>query len=519
MSSYIMAVDGGTEGLRVGIFDFEGHLISQAAHTYETYYPRSGWAEQDPDEWWTALATAVHGALDNTTLRPQDIAGLCTDATTCTLIPVDARCRHLRRALLWMDVRAAEQASRIHETEHPALCYSMSGVNAEWMLPKTLWLKENEPEIYDRTVSFVEYQDWLAYKLTGRLVLNRSTATHRWFYNVRGWKGSPERRSSPSPWPTDLWEDLGLSDLVEKVPNEVLAAGDPVGPISAEAAEDLGLSPSTQVFQGGADAFMALPGLGITGPGKLGLIAGSSNVVAGYTDREVHGRGILGAFPDAMIQGLWLMEGGQVSTGSILAWFKRNFASELPEESAYDLLNAEAAELPPGSGGLVALDYFQGNRTPYTDSMARGVLWGLSLHTSRAHIYRALMEGIAYGTHHAIETISSMGGDVASVTACGGATNSDLYMGIISDVCGVPISLTEEPEASLLGCAVLAAVGLGVYDDTAAASRKMVRIARTYEPDRSAHETYRFYFDLYKETYPQLKDLMHRMNRRETDES
>ncbi len=507
MSSYIMAIDGGTESVRVGIFDLEGHLISQAAHGYKTYYPRSGWAEQDPDEWWTALIAAVHGALDNSALRANDIAGLCTDATTCTLIPVDAKFRHLRRAFLWMDVRAADQANRIHRTEHPALCYSMSGVNAEWMLPKTLWLKENEPEIYERTVSFVEYQDWLVYRLTGRLVLNLSTSTHRWFYNARAWK-----------WPVDLWEVLGLSDLAEKVPDEVLGAGEPIGPIGVEAVEDLGLSPSTQVFQGGADAFVALPGLGITGPGKVGLIAGSSNVVAAYTDREVHGPGILGAFPDAMVPGLWLMEGGQVSTGSILAWFKRNFASDLPEESAYDLLNAEAAEIQPGSGGLVALDYFQGNRTPYTDSMARGVLWGLSLHTSRAHIYRALMEGIAYGTHHALETMSDMGGDVAGVTACGGATNSDLYMGIISDVCGVPISLTEEPEASLLGCAVLAAAGLGVYADTAEASRSMVRIAKTYEPDRAAHETYRFYFDLYKETYPRLKELMHRMNRQLSDD-
>ncbi len=502
-----MAADGGTESLRVGIFDTEGHLVAQDAKSYQTSYPRSGWAEQDPDDWWGAFVHAARGALGSSDIGAAEIVALCTDATTCTLVAVDSAFRHLRPALLWMDVRAAEQASRIHGTGHPALCYSMSGVNAEWMLPKVLWLKENEPELYDKTANFFEYQDWLAYRLTGRLVLNQSTSSLRWFYNNRTWK-----------WPLDLWESVGLSDLIEKIPTEVIPAGKPIGHLSERAAEELGLSPSVQVIQGGGDAFVALPGLGITEPGRVGLIAGSSNVLAGFTAKEVHGKGILGAYPDVIMPGLWLVEGGQVSTGSILAWFKRHFAADLPEESAYDSLNREAAALKPGSGGLIALDYFQGNRTPYTDSMARGALWGLSLHTSRAHVYRALMEGIAYGTHHGLQTISSMGDAVTAVTACGGATKSELYMGILSDVCGVPISITEVSEASLLGCAVAAAAGVGLYRDTAEASRRMVRITRTYEPNRPAHEAYQFYFGLYRETYPQLKDLMHRMNRRMLDE-
>jgi ribulose kinase len=539
VSFHIMAIDCGTESVRVGIFDFEGHLISQASRAYKTYYPRSGWAEQDPDQWWSSLVSAAHRALEKSSLKEDDIAGLCTDATTCTLVPLDARGRHLRPALLWMDVRAADQANRIYQTKHPALQYSISGGNAEWMLPKTLWLRENEPQVYSRTAHFVEYQDWLAYRLTGRLVLNLNTSTQRWFYNSRGWGDSTHRgtdsrgaanlqaaesveESRPtvpftgsSPWPTDLWNILGLSDLAEKIPEEVLPAGERVGPLTTQAAGDLGLSPSTPVFQGGGDAFVALLGLGVEQPGKLGLIAGSSNVVAGLTRREVHGPGILGAFPDVIVPGLWLMEGGQVSTGSVLAWFKRHFALDLPDESAYALLDREAAKIPPGSGGLVALDYFQGNRTPYTDSLARGVLWGLSLHTSRAHLFRALMEGIAYGTLHAFETLSNLGGAYESMTACGGATKSDLYMQIIADVCGVPISLTEVPEASLLGCAVLGAAGLGIYEDIPKASRSMVRETKVFEPDRAAHQTYRFYFDLYKQTYPHLRELIHRSVRHE----
>ncbi|HUV09155.1 MAG TPA: FGGY-family carbohydrate kinase [Spirochaetia bacterium] len=524
MNSYIMAVDGGTESIRVGIFDFEGCLVSQASHAYPTTFPRSGWAEQDPEDWWSALITATRDALKAGSVPPDHIAAVCTDATTCTLVPLDLQGRHLRPALLWMDVRAADQAKRIFQTHHRALCYSTSGLNAEWMLPKALWLKENEPGIYKRTVNFVEYQDWLAYRMTGRLVLNRCTSTHRWLYNTRGWenpgsrgaKHSPLRVPASCPWPTDLWEAVGLGDLEEKVPGEVLPATERVGSLTVEAAGDLGLSPSVPVFQGGADAFVALPGMGITEPGMLGLIAGSSNVLAGYTEREVHGPGILGAFPDVLLPGLWLMEGGQVSTGSILAWFRRHFALDLADETAYESLSAEAATIPPGSGGLIAIDYFQGNRTPYADSMARGAVWGLSLHTSRAHLFRAFMESIAYGTYHVLQTMGSLGGVATSMRACGGATKGDLYMRIMADVCGIPITLTEMSEASLLGGAVLAAVGLGIYENIPAASKHMVRILKTFEPHQEAHERYGFYFDLYRETYPRLRELMHRMGRYES---
>ena len=512
-----MAVDGGTESTRVGIFDFQGRLVSQASRCYKTTFARSGWAEQNPEDWWTSLIAAARTAVNAGSVPADQIAAICTDATTCTLVAVDRSGRHLRPALLWMDVRAADQARRIFETGHPALCYSTSGLNAEWMLPKVLWLKENEPQVFARTATFLEYQDWLTYRLTGRLVLNRCTSTHRWFYNTRGWRnpGSPtvQHESIPGPWPTDLWRTLDLEDLAGKVPEEVLPAAGPVGSLTAGAAEDFGLSPSTPVFQGAGDAFAALPGLGVTEPGAIALIAGSSNVVAGYTDREVHGPGILGAFPDVLIPGLWLMEGGQASTGSILAWFKRNFALDLSENTAYEHLSAEAAKIPPGSGGLVAVDSLQGNRTPYSDSMARGAVWGLSLNTSRAQLFRSLIEGIAYGTRHVLETMAGMGMRFDGIRACGGATKSDLYMQIMTDVCGIPISLTEVPEASLLGCAALAAVGLGIYADLSTASREMVRVSRTFEPDREAHQIYRLYFELYKETYPRLRKLMHQMAR------
>jgi ribulose kinase len=257
----------------------------------------------------------------------------------------------------------------------------------------------------------------------------------------------------------------------------------------------------------------------VVAPGDLGVVMGSSNVLSGLSADEVHFPGIFGSFPDAVIPGLNLIEGGQVSTGSILNWFKRNFASDLVEKARqqntpiYRLLDAEAERVPVGSEGLIVLDYFQGNRTPHTDSLARGVILGLSLQASRGHVFRAIMEGIAYGMKDIVDTFLRQKCAVSRVIACGGAVQSPLFMQIYADVIGQPIYTTRVAEASMLGSAVAAAVGAGLYPTLAEASRNMVKIAGKYEPDADCHQQYEFYFQQYQETYRQLKHVLHDVTR------
>ncbi len=371
------------------------------------------------------------------------------------------------------------------------------------MLCKALWLAENEPELYRRTAHFIEYTDWLVYQLTGRLALNLNTVTQRWYYNQRTWK-----------FPTGLYEQVGLSDLIGKIPQDVIPAGQAVGQLLPEVARELGLSETTTVYQGGGDAFIGLLGLNVTRPGKIGLITGSSNVLAGFASEEFHQSSLYGAFPEAVVPGLFLVEGGQSSTGANLAWFKRTFAQDLPERQAYEILDGEAAGVPPGAGGLVALDYFQGNRTPYTDSKARGAIWGLSLSSSRGQVFRALMESIAFGSRLILEALAESGSPVDQMYACGGATRSDLFMQIYADVCGMPISVVKVADAPLVGDAVLAFTGMGVYPDLSAAAEAMVKFDRHFWPNAGVSQEYQFYFELYKDTYQQLKGLMHRLSDR-----
>ena len=506
---YVLGIDAGTEAVKAGLFDLKGHLVASGARNYPTYFPKPGWAEQDPSDWWHSLTGAVRDCLATAAIPPAEIIGISADATTCTLVPMAADGQALRRALLWMDVRAVNQAARIFDSGHEALRYSLAGVNAEWMPPKTLWLKEHEPNIYAQADYLLEYTDWLAYRLTGRFSLNIDTITQRWYYHL------------PSGgWPSSFFADIGLTGVEAKFPPDILPVGEPVGGLAPSAAEQLGLPAGIPVATAGGDAFIGLLGLGVTAPGDLGVVMGSSNVLSGLSAEEFHFPGIFGSFPEAIIPGLNLVEGGQVSTGSILAWFKRNFAQDLVEQaeqtgvSVYRLLDQAAAEIPVGSEGLIVLDYFQGNRTPHTDSLARGAIWGLSLQASRAHVFRALMEGIAYGMSDILETFARHNYTVSRVIACGGATYSPLFMQIYADVTGQMIYVTRVAEASLLGSAVAAAVGAGAYPDLVQASRQMVEITGTYQPDAGRYEEYRFFVKKYQETYAQLKALMQVMSQK-----
>ncbi|MCA1730234.1 MAG: xylulose kinase [Actinobacteria bacterium] len=453
---YLLGIDFGTEGVRVGVFDREGAPVAFKSAEFETRYPRPGWAEQDPDEWWSSLVEASRGAMEKSGIDPGEIAGIGVDATSSTVVAMDENDRHLRPALLWMDIRASDEATRIQETGNPALKYNGHGpVSAEWGLPKAMWLKKNEPETYENARHICDCGDWLIHRLTGEWAASINMASSKFYYD-RDEGGFPE----------GLYEAVGIEDLLEKYPQNVLDPGTTVGELRREVAEELGLKAGTPVAEGAIDAYAGALGLGVVEPGKLALITGSSHVMIAQAAEPIYNPGLWGAYTDAMIPGQYTIEAGQVSTGSIVAWFKNRFAVKALAEAEkrgtdpYEILNEMAHDVPIGSDGLVVIDYFQGNRTPHVVS--------------------------------------------------GGPAKSELWMQMHADVSNVPISLTKVSEGPVLGAAMLAAVGAGVYPDVQTAAEHMVHIERTIEPNSEAHEEYQFYVDRYVETYPQMKELMHK---------
>ena len=321
--------------------------------------------------------------------------------------------------MIWMDVRSAAEAADVAASGDPALRINSNGsgpVSAEWMIPKSLWIKRHQPELYARAARICEYQDYINWRLTGRWVASLNNVSVRWHYQSRD-----------GGVPRSLLETLGLADLEEKWPSRIVPPGEVIDVLTTDAAAHLGLQPGIPVAQGGADAFIGMIGLGVTEPGEMALITGSSHLQLGVAARPVHAQGVWGTYMDAVYPDKPIIEGGQTSTGSVIAWFKRHFASQ----TTFDAMNEEATTIEPGCEGLVVLDHFQGNRTPYTDAMSRGAITGLTLKHTPAHVYRAIIEGICLGTKLIVENF----GAAFQATAHRGGGRRHPFAALAADPC------------------------------------------------------------------------------------
>lgn len=501
---FVIGIDGGTESLRVGVYSLTDRPLGFASEPYATTFPHAGWAEQDPEAWWASLLKALPEALSVAGVEPSEAIGIGLDTTACTMVFLDEGMRPLRPAMLWMDVRSSDQARRVSAFQHDALKVAgQTTMSAEWMPAKTLWVKEHQPDVYERTAHLCEYVDYLGFRLTGDLTASLNTTSIRWLYDA-----------DSVGWQRDYFERIGLGDVVDRFPAQVLPMEAVAGTLTADVAEATGLPVGLPVAKGGADAFVAMLGLNVVAPGRVALITGSSHLQLGQSASPLHVKGLFGTYADAVVQGEHTFEGGQISTGSIMRWYCSNllgFGSELDISQLIERVSQRAADVPPGSEGLILLDYWQGNRTPHVDANARGAIWGLSLSHRAEHVARAIMEGVAFGTERIFRVMREHDVPVDHVVAAGGATKSPLWMQIHADVANVPIHLTEVADAATLGSAVLAAVAGGAYGSIVEASAQMVRVATTVEPSATAHATYADFYELYCETYEHLGPLMHRL--------
>lgn len=500
----VLGLDVGTQSLRAAIVDLRGRTIAFGVAPIETTYPRPGWAEQDPGQWWAAARLAVSRAMDRGEVRADSIVGIGLDCTACTVVACadDAEGTPLRPALLWMDQRSSTEANDISATGDPVLRYVSGRVSPEWMLPKALWLKRNEPETYARAGRIVECTDWMMHRLTGEWTLSLNHVAVKWNY------ARPD-----GGWPLYLIRGVGLEDLPAKWPERIVPLGKGDGRLHPAAAKELGLTPGTPVGQGGIDAYLGMLGLGATAAGDVAVIVGSSTCHLAQSVRGVFGSGAAGCYPDATVEGLYTIEAGQTATGSILDWYRRHFAGREQVEAdrsgvnVYEILDRQAAAVPPGSDGLIVRDDWQGNRSPYKNPHARGAITGLSLSHGPGHIFRALYEATACGTRHILEDASAHGLDVERVFVGGGGAKSPLWLQIHADVLQKPIHLTLDSESCALGSAMAAAVASGHFPDFDAAAASMVNLERVVEPDPSNRDAYNALFDRYVRLYRALDSV------------
>ncbi|HET8910139.1 MAG TPA: FGGY-family carbohydrate kinase [Ktedonobacteraceae bacterium] len=497
----VLGIDAGTASLRAGLFTLQGQPLGFYDQSYQTSYPQPGWAEQHPGDWWNALVAAVRGCLTESGADATQVIGMAIDAP-CNILLTDSQGTPLTESLIWMDLRATEQAKTITQTSDPVLRYCGGDVPAEWPVPKALWLKQQNPKLWEQATYLVEQMSWLTWKLTGEQAIPLNSAAAKWHYRAN------TTDSTPAGWPIHLLDAVGLGDLPDKLVGRVLPMGMKAGELTRQAAQELGLPPGIAVSMSGIDAHAGMIGLNVLAPGSLALITGTSTCQLVQSSQAIVDPGLWGPFEDAVVTGEWTIEAGQASTGGTVRWLLDTFGGSIAGKAdLYGEADAAAAAIRAGSEGLTVLDFWQGSRTPIKDPTARGTIWGLTPAHTRGHLLRAVYEGTAYGNRHILEKLAELGVPTQYIMACGGGTRSTLWLQILADVAAIPITLTSEPDAVTLGSAICAAVGAGAFTDLRSAARAMVHPGKTIEPDKKTQSIYEEGYARYLATYDALKPL------------
>jgi ribulose kinase len=499
----LLGLDFGTGGVRVGVFDLAARrMLGEREARYDTRYPRPGWAEQSPLDWWTALGEATRGLMRE--LDSPEIAGICAATTASTVVAARADGTPLRPALLWMDCRAAAEADRTAQSRHPVLAYAGGGDAAEWLVPKAMWLSRHEPAVYAEADVICECLDWVNFQLTGLWFGSRMNASCKWNYD------SVDRR-----FPEDLFAELGVSDLAQKLPADIFAVGAPVAEVSATAAAHLGLVNRPMLAQGGIDAHIGIVGAGTLKPGQLLMIGGTSTVHLFQLDAERPMTGFWGPYPHALVDDHWLVEAGQVSAGSVLNWFSTDVFDV--DAGGLDALCEAAGKLGVGSTGLLTLDYFMGNRTPYRDPHLRGAVLGLSLGHDRAALYHSAIEAVALGSANVLKRIGELGVSCDRIVTSGGYAKNRHWLKATVDAIGRSVELPSAANLTIIGAAGCAAAGAGLVPDLFAAAEAVEQPATTIDPDPVAHAAYGELLGEYLEATELLAPLSRRLAARQRE--
>ncbi len=468
-----LAIDLGTSGIRVGVFDAEGRLKTKTGVSYETRAPRPGWVEQNPEAWWVACREALKKAANG--VDAAQIEGIGVTGLSPSLVCLDERGAAVRPASIWSDRRAVAEIAELSDRLGPDTAFSP--------LPRLLWLKRNEPENYRRTQWVFDSFDYLSFKLTGQVI---------------GICPIGDQQS----WTVQDLESAGLDP--QKFPSRVCKLGDVVGGLAPDVAVEVGLPSGLPIVAGTIDSFVAWIGTATTRKGIVCNTVGTSDGVALVWDQPISDpRNRLQSLPHITGQG-WIVGGAMSSGGIMLDWFVRRFYQHDPRP--FETALEEATSVPVGSEGLVALPYLVGERSPIFDPNARSVFFGVAETHTRAHFARAALESVAFAVRDVCEVIREFGAEIEEVRVAGGAANSNLWSQIKADVLGRRVLVPEVPDSSLLGAAIIAGWGVQCFGDLSKAAQTMVRFRTVLEPNPTHHETYSRLFEFYRGLYAHLKE-------------
>jgi xylulokinase len=496
MSAYWLGVDVGTGGSRAILLDAQGREAAAVSVAHEEIMMEQPlWAEQRPENWADAAFEAIRGALAAAGIAGHQVRGVGLSGQMHGLVILDRDYRVIRPALIWCDQRSQAQVDWINRHLGPALVlgYTANPALTGFTLPKLLWVRDHEPQKFERVRHVLLPKDYVRFRLTGELATEVSDASGTAMFDV-----------VHRQWSIEMMDGLGLDHSILPRAYESV---DVTGTISERAAALTGLAPGTPMAGGGGDQAASAVGNGVVEPGAVSCTLGTSGVIFAHMENVAYDPdGRVHTFCHA-VPDKWHVMGVTQGAGLSLQWFRNQFAPGV----SYDELLAEAAESPAGARGLYWLPYLMGERTPHLDAVARGGWIGLTAKHTRSDLIRALIEGVAYSQKDGLDLVAALGVNVRSIRASGGGARSRLWRQILADVFQKPVVTMASDEGSALGAAILGMVATGEYSTVQEACRAIVRERDVVEPRAEESKSYAAGHAVYRSLYPALKPLFPKM--------
>lgn len=495
-----LGLDAGTSGTKALLIDETGAVRATVTEEYPLSTPHPQWAEQHPDhDWWRAAQAAIPAVLAKAGVQGSEVGGVGLTGQMHGSVFLDRDGNVLRPALLWCDARTGAECAEITEAVGgERRLYEIIGqpVLTSFTAPKIVWLRKNEPQVYEKVAKVLLPKDYIRYRLTGEFAAEVSDASGTSLLDVRkrDWSG----------------EMLSALDIPRDWLPKVYESPEVTGRISPEAARLTGLAAGTPVVGGGGDQAAGAVGVGVVEPGIVSSTMGTSGVVFAHSadpffDPEMRIQTFCHAVP-----GAWHLMGCVLSAGGSLRWYRDTFA---PPGMDYDAITAGAATAPPGGEGLLFLPYLTGERTPYPDPDARGVFFGATLRSTRDWFARAVLEGVAYAMKDSFTLLADIGVPVTQVRASGGGARSPFWLQIQADVVNQSHVLINVDEGPAFGAALLAGVGTGAFASVPEACRATIRTVSETRPNAENVAVYARYYPLYRALYPALREAFASVSR------
>jgi len=483
MQELLLGVDVGTTATKAVLVDSSGHIISQGRAEYPTKYLQAGWVEQDPNDYWLSFCQAVEIAQAGAS--GAKISGIAISAQAPTLIAVDANGDPVRNAMIWMDRRAQAEADELARQFSNISQLTGNRADPYYVAAKIKWFIKNEPANYQKTKHFLQIPGYLNYKLTGKFGID---SAHASLLQLRG--------ADNLNWAADVMKFVGVAeDKFPQIANSIVLQGEVLSNNQSK------ITAGTPVYFGSVDGCSAALEAGVIDPGVVAEMTGTSTVLLMPTD----GNNFNDAFVaiEHAIAGRQLRLGAMVASGASVAWLQQNI---LKGEQSVEQLSKDAQEVAPGSEGLIFLPYMMGERSPIWHTNARGVFFGLSLTTTPAMMFRAVLEGTAFALAHNVEIGKASGIKIDEIRSIGGGSKSGLWNQIKSDVLGIPIAVLEDSVGAAVGDAYLAGMGAGLFKDIRQTLKTNVKIETRFVPDQKVHSYYQERYTRFRSLYESIKD-------------